>query len=340
MSAPTVTINEVQLQQVFDAFTKYLDTTDDFVRTENLAERVKGGVGIDIVEVTRGFVKVNSIAEDSDTRAAFAIIQFKDQLYISPGHVHFRSGATGNVYDSVEPTIEMDIEGTPTQVSVYDKDSRPFFQLPLDDAATDHTLYLIVNSNAAPHPDGVQAEFVIKKDTDTIETLFPESTDIFKLHSFPTDDDGNPRSKDDDGVQIPQLLKVEPVISGGGGINASFGFTQSGTTREIFLIKSGWIVYDGLGNFLVPETEIILTGGPLSWIYVEAATSAYGTNSIKQASGLAFANAPKSDGGKFRRVLYEIEFDLELGIYKAPLFRRVGDIEIATPIFTGGTVPP
>ena len=200
MPAPKVRANNKALQDAFDAFTDYLDFTEDFLRTGTLSAQIQGSRGIDVSEPVPGQILIEAVPEEFDTLKPFQLVRIADRLYIHPGHVHYKESAQAT-FTQVQPCIDGD--------SVY-VDPRPFFDLPLD-TEEDYVIWLVIDEDAA----SCEAEFVLLKASVDIVTNKPAGDHYFKVHEFTTHTDGLPII---DSAQT-HVLAVEPVISG------ALGFT-------------------------------------------------------------------------------------------------------------------
>jgi hypothetical protein len=105
----------------------------------------------------------------------------------------------------------------------------------------------------------------------------------------------------------------------------SFGLFSSGANK--YTVRAGYIVFHGVGDYAVAETELTLSGAPTVYIYVTAPWSGFSSASITFASG---STRPVSDTSEFKAVLWELTFNATSATY-GTITRRAGgqDVHIA-----------
>lgn len=117
-------------------------------------------------------------------------------------------------------------------------------------------------------------------------------------------------------------------FAAGTAVLASFDLIgQSGSTGAEVTISAGYVVFDGVGDYAVAETELTISGAPTVYIYVKAPWADFSSASITFASGSV---RPSSDTSEFKRVLWELGYDATANYYGERIRRAGGqDVTLA-----------
>jgi len=140
------------------------------------------------------------------------------------------------------------------------------------------------------------------------------------------------------GIKLRQVQGGGLMIEGSGQSTrkASFWYAQGGSAGNLVAIYAGYIDYHGVGSYRVEgatdDDALVLTGGPIVWVYVWAKWSDMDDNGIAQAGGTDDDDRPISDSTHFKKVLLEFEYDPIRERYGRPWIRGAGrDVDLALP---------